>query len=181
MIPTLKQQVFRKEWPGLCDLQDFETVVNLLVFWTYVQIFERTFRCKEPVFFKVKLNHYRRIFPWMMKETHRFYVNVLPSTTSWKWVMKAENICICIPGTQMTLALIGKGLLLEGSNLKTKDKQVAGTFKPKYGEKKIPFRRPSSFIFALCRTCLLRCTMILMMPFQTLKNGALWRALILLQ
>ena len=32
------------------------------------------------------------------------------------------------PGTQMTLALIRKGLLLEGSNPKTKDKQVAGLY-----------------------------------------------------
>lgn len=52
MIPAVKQQVFWKEWRGLCDLQDSETVVNLPVF---VQMFERTFRCKEPVFFEVKL------------------------------------------------------------------------------------------------------------------------------
>ena len=33
-----------------------------------------------------------------------------------------------IPGTQMTLALIGKGLLWEGSTPKTKDKQVPGIY-----------------------------------------------------
>ncbi len=33
-----------------------------------------------------------------------------------------------IPGTQMTLVLIGKGLLLEGSTPKTKDKQVPGNY-----------------------------------------------------
>ena len=35
---------------------------------------------------------------------------------------------IYIPGTQMTLVLIGKGLLLEGSTPKTKDKQVPGIY-----------------------------------------------------
>ncbi len=32
------------------------------------------------------------------------------------------------PGTQMTLVLNGKGLLLEGSNPKIEDKQVPGIF-----------------------------------------------------
>ena len=35
-------------------------------------------------------------------------------------------ICIYIPGTQMTLVLIGKGLVLEGPWLKIEDKQVPG-------------------------------------------------------
>ena len=125
MIPTVKQQVFWKEWRGLCDLQDSETVVNLLVF---VQIFERTFRCKEPVFFEVKLKISNALIG--VSESP-------PSKTSWEWVMKAENICM--PGTQMTLSLIGKGLVLERSTPQTKDKQVPGMFNPKYGEKLSPF------------------------------------------
>jgi len=36
------------------------------------------------------------------------------------------HLYIYIPGTQMTPALIGKGLLLEGSIPKIEDKQVAG-------------------------------------------------------
>ena len=38
------------------------------------------------------------------------------------------SIYIHIPGTQMTPVLIGKGLLLEGSTPKTKDKQVRGIY-----------------------------------------------------
>ena len=38
------------------------------------------------------------------------------------------SIYIYIPGTQMTLALIGKGLLLKGATPKTKDKQVPGIY-----------------------------------------------------
>ena len=37
------------------------------------------------------------------------------------------NIGMYIPGTQMTLVLNGKGLLLEGSNPKIEDKRVPGT------------------------------------------------------
>ena len=37
-------------------------------------------------------------------------------------------IHIYIPGTQMTLVLNGKGLLLEGSNPKIEDKQVPGMY-----------------------------------------------------
>ena len=38
------------------------------------------------------------------------------------------SIYIYIPGTQLTLALIGKGLLLKGATPKTKDKQVPGIY-----------------------------------------------------
>ena len=37
-------------------------------------------------------------------------------------------IDLYIPGTQMTLVLNGKGLLLEGSNPKIEDKQVPGIY-----------------------------------------------------
>ena len=39
-----------------------------------------------------------------------------------------------IPGTQMTLVLNGKGLLLEGSNPKKEDKQVPGIYIYKCGD-----------------------------------------------
>ena len=96
--------------------------------FVFVQIFERTFRCKEPVFFEVKLKICNALIG--VSESP-------PSKTSWEWVMKAENICM--PGTQMTLSLIGKGLVLERSTPQTKDKQVPGMFNPKYGEKLSPF------------------------------------------
>ena len=38
-------------------------------------------------------------------------------------------VSLFIPGTQMTLVLNGKGLLLEGSNPKIEDKQVPGIFR----------------------------------------------------
>ena len=38
------------------------------------------------------------------------------------------RIYIYIPGTQMTLVLFEKGLVLEGSTPKIEDKQVAGTY-----------------------------------------------------
>ena len=41
---------------------------------------------------------------------------------------RASDIYIYIPGTQMTLVLTGKGLLLEGSNPKIEDKQVPGIY-----------------------------------------------------
>ena len=39
-----------------------------------------------------------------------------------------KKIFIYIPGTQMTLVLNGKGLLLEGSDPKIEDKQVPGIY-----------------------------------------------------
>ena len=42
--------------------------------------------------------------------------------TTWK------QTYIYIPGTQMTLVLIGKDLVLEGSTTKIEDKQVAGIY-----------------------------------------------------
>ena len=41
---------------------------------------------------------------------------------------KFISIYIYIPGTQMTLVLNGKGLLLEGSDCKIEDKQVPGIY-----------------------------------------------------
>ena len=38
-------------------------------------------------------------------------------------------IYIYIPGTQMTIVLNGKGLLLEGSDPKIEDKQVPGIYR----------------------------------------------------
>ena len=35
---------------------------------------------------------------------------------------------LCIPGTQMTLVLLEKGLVLEGSTPKIEDKQVPGIY-----------------------------------------------------
>ena len=55
------------------------------------------------------------------------------SQTPIKWIgcgscwASTLNLCHYVPGTQMTLVLIGKGLLLEGLIFKIEDKQVPGT------------------------------------------------------
>ena len=51
------------------------------------------------------------------------FKHVMPSKTI------LSDATINLPGTQMTLVLIGKDLVLEGSTTKLEDKQVPGTKK----------------------------------------------------
>ena len=50
------------------------------------------------------------------------------SVTGWSMLKhrSIDGTCLYIPGTQMTLVLFGKGLLLQGSTTKIEDKQVPG-------------------------------------------------------